>query len=163
VGPVPKGRHLDRLLEGHGVLAHTVVTGHVPFGELAAHVELADVVAHLRYPTARETSAALLRVLAQGRPTVMTDLEQLSDIPADAVLRADPTDEEGAVTRALLRLADSPALRVSLGERAAAYVAREHTALRCAETYEAALSLAARAPDPPVRATWPAAWKELRG
>jgi glycosyltransferase involved in cell wall biosynthesis len=162
VGPVPKGRRLDRLLDAHGVLEHTVVTGHVPFEELAAHVELADVVAHLRYPTARETSAALLRVLAQGRATVMTDLENMSDVPADAVLRADPTDEEGAVTRALLRLADSPALRASLGERAAAYVAREHSAARCAESYDAALELAARSPDPPVPSSWPASWRELR-
>ena len=66
---------------------------------------------HLRYPTARETSAALLRVLAQGRPTIVSDLEHLSDLPHDAVVRADVADEEGEVTRALLRLAESPALR----------------------------------------------------
>ena len=58
-----------------------IVTGRVPFSELAAHIELADAVAHLRYPTARETSAALLRVLAQGRPTIMADLEHLADVP----------------------------------------------------------------------------------
>ena len=41
-----------------------------PSRTLPAHMEAADLVVHLRYPTARETSAALLRVLAQGRPAV---------------------------------------------------------------------------------------------
>jgi glycosyltransferase involved in cell wall biosynthesis len=158
VGPVLDRPRLDRTLEDHGV-REPIVTGHVPFAELATHIELADVVAHLRYPTARETSAALLRVLAQGRPTVMTDLEHLDDIPADAVLRADPADEEGELTRALLRLADAPRLRATLGAAAAAFVARDHTPARCADGYDAALELTARTPDPPPRPTWPPHWR----
>ena len=76
----------------------------MPLAELAAHIEAADVVAHLRYPTARETSAALLRVLAQGRPTIVSDLEHQADLPAGAVLRVDMADEEAALEAALLRL-----------------------------------------------------------
>lgn len=162
VGPVADRAALEGQLSSLGVAGRTIVTGRVPFDELAAHMELADVVAHLRYPTARETSAALLRVLAQGRPVVMSDLEHLGDVPEDAVVRADPTDEEGELTRALLRLAAAPALRRTLGERAASFVAREHTAARCAASYEAALALTARTPDPPMRA-WPAHWRAWRG
>ena len=58
VGPVPDRGALSRKLEGLGVAGRTVVTGRVEFAELTAHMEAADVAVHLRYPTARETSAA---------------------------------------------------------------------------------------------------------
>jgi glycosyltransferase involved in cell wall biosynthesis len=157
VGPVPDALALDRQLARLGVRERTIVTGRVPFAELPAHVEAADVVVHLRHPTARETSAALLRVLAQGRPTVMADLEQLAEIPEACVLRADVADEEGEVTRAVERLVKSPALRASLSAAARAFVAREHSPERCRESYERAIALAREAP-PPVPRPWPRHW-----
>ena len=120
-------------------------------------MELAHVVVHLRYPTARETSAALLRVLAQGRPTIVSDLEHLADIPADAALRADVADEEGEVFRGLLHLLERPELGQRLGRAAAAFVAHQHSAARCLAAYEAALERAAALPDPPPR-DWPPHW-----
>ena len=134
-----------------------VVTGRVPFDEIPVHIEAADLVVHLRYPTARETSAALLHVLAQGRPTVMSNLEHLAEVPAGAVVRADVADEEGEVTRAILRLASRPAEREALGAAARSFVQREHSAARCREGYEAALKRARALPDPP-RRPWPAHW-----
>ncbi len=142
VGPVPDPAALARTLKELGIAERTVVTGRVPFGDLPAHLEAADVVVQLRYPTARETSAALLRALAQGRPTVISDLEHLADIPEDAVVRADVADEEGAVTRALLRLAARPEARLRLGRRAAAFVRARHAPEQAASAYEAALALA---------------------
>ncbi len=139
VGPVPDRPALDRVLERAGVAARSLVTGRVPLAELPVHLELCDLAVHLRYPTARETSAALLRLLAQGRATVMSDLEHTADVPEDAVVRADVRDEEGAVMRAILRLAPRPAERGRLGEGAAAFVAREHAADRVRAAYEDAL------------------------
>jgi glycosyltransferase involved in cell wall biosynthesis len=157
VGPVPDRASLERRLHRLGVLARTVITGRVPFWTLPAHIEAADIVVHLRYPTARETSAALLRVLAQGRPTVVSDLEHLADIPGDAVLRAGLTEEEDEVTRGILRLAARPAARAQLGERARDFVQREHAPARCRAGYEAAMERAARRPAPPSR-DWPRHW-----
>src|SRR5204863_5629090 len=108
--------------------------------------EAADAVAHLRYPTARETSAALLRVLAQGRPTVISDLEHLADIPDDAVVRASVDDEEGELLRAILRLAEDAARRERLGTAAARFVADAHSPARCAESYAQAIEAALRPP-----------------
>jgi glycosyltransferase involved in cell wall biosynthesis len=159
VGPVPDRAALDALLARVGAAERTVVTGRLAFAELPAAIEAADIVVHLRWPTARETSAALLRVLAQGRPCLVSDLQQQSDLPDDAVLRVDVADEEGEVTRALLRLAASPALRARLGAAAAAFVAREHSALRCRAAWEDALSLARVTPSPRPRPGWPAHWK----
>ena len=159
-GPVPEAARLRGLLDRTGVAARTVVTGRVPLEDLAAHIEAADVVAHLRYPTARETSAALLRVLAQGRPTVISGLAHQADIPAEAVVRVDVEDEESATTRAILRLAGDPEARRRLGEAAAAHVAREHGASRVRDAWENALERARGFPDPPPRG-WPAHWPRL--
>jgi glycosyltransferase involved in cell wall biosynthesis len=142
VGPVPDRAALDRSLARAGVAGRTVVTGRVPLEDLPAYMDACDLAVHLRYPTARETSAALLRLLAQGRPTVMSDLEHLADVPEDAVVRADVTDEEGAVMRAILRLSERPAARDRLGARAAAFVADAHSEARARAGYAEALALA---------------------
>jgi glycosyltransferase involved in cell wall biosynthesis len=161
VGPVPDPPALAALLERTGVAARTVVTGRVPFGELPSHMEATDIVVHLRYPTARETSAALLRVLAQGRPAIVSDLEHLADLPTDAVVRVDVNDEEGEVTRAVLRLGQRPMARRRLGDNAAAFMEREHSPERCREGYEAAIEQAIALPDPPPR-PWPPHWARLQ-
>ena len=161
VGPVADRDALRRELGQRGIAARTVVTGGVPFAELGAYMEAADAVVHLRYPTARETSAALLRVLGQGRPVVVSDLEHLADLPDDAVMRADLTDEEGAVTRALLFLADRPAARARLGERARRFVRSTHAPERCRDGYEAAIAQAAGRPVPP-HGQWPPHWSAPR-
>jgi TonB family protein len=156
VGPVTDRGALEARLAGLGVASRAIVTGRVPFSELAAHIELADAVAHLRHPTARETSAALLRVLAQGRATIMGDLEHLADVPRDAVVRADMADEEGEVTRAILNLAASPARRARLGRAARAFVERAHAPARTAEAYASAIERA------PGRRTGPPSVRRIR-
>jgi glycosyltransferase involved in cell wall biosynthesis len=156
-GPVPDQRALVRTLERLGMAGRTVVTGRLPFEELPAHMEAADIVVHLRYPTARETSAALLRVLAQGRPVALSDLEHQAGIPAEAVLRIDVADEEDEVRRAVSTLAANPERRRELGRQAAAYVRREHSLDRARQTWEDALERTRGRPDPPPR-SWPLHW-----
>jgi glycosyltransferase involved in cell wall biosynthesis len=157
VGPVPDARQLEDDLERVGARHLTVVTGRVPLSELATHIEAADVVAHLRYPSARETSAALLRVLAQGRATVVSDLEHQADLPRDAVVRVDVKDEAGELGRAILRLAGDPGARARLGAAASAHVRQAHAPPRVRDAWEDALERARRLPDPPAR-EWPAHW-----
>jgi glycosyltransferase involved in cell wall biosynthesis len=157
VGPVADPDRLRRVLQARGILERTLITDRVPLADLPAYMGAADLAVHLRYPTGREASAALLRVLAQGRPTVVSDLEHLADIPDGAVVRADPTDEEGEVTRAILRLHDKPEARARLGRAAAEFVRREHSPARCRDAYEAAIARAAAMPDPPPR-PWPGHW-----
>jgi glycosyltransferase involved in cell wall biosynthesis len=160
VGPLPDPSALWARVAELGLRDVTIMTGRVSQEELPSYIEAVDVAVHLRYPTARETSAALLRVLAQGRASVISDLENLAEIPDDAVVRADATDEEGSVLRAILRLAARPAERERLGRGAAAFVARRHSAERCLATYEAAIETALREGPAKRRASWPAHWPE---
>ncbi len=156
-GPVPESTRLTERLEELGVAERSVVTGRLPLEELPLSIEAADIVVHLRYPTTRETSAVLLRVLAQGRAAVVSDLQHQAEIPDGAVLRADVADEEGEVTRAISALAADPERRVELGRRAAAFVRREHSAERARRTWQDALERTRVRPDPPPR-DWPAHW-----
>jgi len=157
VGPVADQEYLSDLLAHPGIAERVMVAGRVPFSEMASYIEATDIVVHLRYPTARETSAALLRVLAQGRACIVSDLENLAEIPSDAVVRADVKDEEGEVTRGIEWLGFNAAARARLARNARLFVGREHSAARCIESYEAAIERARGLPDPPPR-HWPSRW-----
>jgi glycosyltransferase involved in cell wall biosynthesis len=158
VGPVPDRARLEADLARLGVLDRAVVAGRVSLAELTTHVEAADVVAHLRYPSARETSAALLRVLAQGRPTIVSDLEHQAELPADAVLRVDVADEDAALEAALERLVRDPALRDRLARAAAAFVARDHAPERVVAAWDEVFESARLTPAPAAHREWPAHW-----
>ncbi len=159
VGPVPEPAWLQAQVDHTRLEGLVTIVGQVPFEDLATHIAACDIGVHLRYPTGRESSAALLRLLAQARPVIVSDLEHQADLPDEAVVRLDLTDEEGALARALLQLAADPAQRHSLGQAAAAFVAREHAPARTGAAYvraiEATLTRPARAP----RASWPRHWR----
>jgi glycosyltransferase involved in cell wall biosynthesis len=78
-------RHYDVLADvrGRGLESHATATGYIESGdELTEHVAACDVSLNLRWPTAREMSGPWLRALAAGRPTIITDLEHLADVPS---------------------------------------------------------------------------------
>jgi glycosyltransferase involved in cell wall biosynthesis len=161
-GPVPDAHGLEAQLHRLGAAPRTVVTGRLPFEALPAHMEAADIVVHLRYPTARETSAALLRVLAQGRAVIVSDLEHQAWLPPDAVVRVDVAREETGVMREILRLARDPEARAALGLRAAAFAREEHSPDRVRSAWDDALERTRKRPFPPPR-DWPAHWPRSYG
>jgi glycosyltransferase involved in cell wall biosynthesis len=56
--------------------------GHVVDRDIDAYLAAADACLCLRWPTALETSASWLRCLAARRPTIITNLAHLADVPA---------------------------------------------------------------------------------
>lgn len=104
----------------------------------------ADVCVNLRWPTGGETSASLLRMLAAGRPTLVTNAGSFAEVPDDACVKIDlGPDEEDAIVRALLALASDPAHAATIGARARAFVAREHTLVHAAAGYHRVLATVA--------------------
>ena len=78
-------RHYDVMADvrDRGLENHATVTGYVESDdELTEHVAACDVSLNPRWPTAREMSGPWLRALAAGRPTIITDLEHLADVPS---------------------------------------------------------------------------------
>ena len=73
--------HAD--VRNRGLETRTTITGYVESDhELTAHMAACDVSLNLRWPTTREMSGPWLRALAAGRPTIITDLAHLADVPS---------------------------------------------------------------------------------
>jgi glycosyltransferase involved in cell wall biosynthesis len=110
--------------------------GYVPDDALPALFAAADVCINLRHPTAGETSAAVLRLMSAGLPTVVTETGAFADLPDDAVLKVPPDAFEGELLTTYLRaLATNEPLRRAVGANARTFVLREHTMRRAAEGY----------------------------
>lgn len=161
---------VDADLARLGLEGRVHIAGYVQDDDLAAHLAACDVCWCLRWPSNGETSASWLRCLGAGRPTLITALAQLLDVPslaveadgvaplasrADAVsLAIDPVDERRDVALALAACADDPHLRRSLGANARARWERLHTLPRMAASYAELIAEAAgrRRPAPPLPA-----------
>jgi len=132
-----------------------------------------DVCLNLRWPTGRETSGAWLRCLAAGKPTVISDLVHLGDVPtldlrSMNVAGTDPLAREPIAVSveldhdihmlrlALVQLTRDAGLRERLGAAARRYWAAHASMAVMTEDYEAALARVAALPDPARPAGWPA-------
>ena len=122
-----------------GVEDRVHVTGFLPYEDFEAAIAACDLCVNLRYPTAGETSASLLRVLAVGRAAIVSDYAQFAELSDEAVLKIPLGDDEAptlAATAGRL-LADRSALE-AMGEAARDYVQSRHDPAAAAEQVVAA-------------------------
>jgi glycosyltransferase involved in cell wall biosynthesis len=139
---------LDADIARHGLRRRVHVTGHVDEAAIGAHLAAADACLCLRWPTAQETSASWLRCLAAARPTIISDLAHLADIPPSVALRVDLIEEDRELEAAMRRLADDRRLRDDLARAGHAYWAEHHTLDAMASDYQRVLRDAAAQPTP---------------
>jgi len=128
-----------------GVAARVHVAGFLPYADFAAAIAATDLCLNLRYPTAGETSASLLRVLAAGRPALVSDYAQFADLPPEiagkvplAARREDEAAGLAAALRGLLAGPDSAERLRAMGEAAREHVRRHHDPARAAAAVVAA-------------------------
>ena len=168
-GEVAPILELEKRAAEVGVSDRVHILGFLPFEEFEEAIAAADVCLNLRYPTAGETSASLLRILAIGRPAVVSDYAQSAELPDDGVVKVPVGEGESATLAHKLAelLADPEGLR-RLGESARRHVAENHrpeaaaagvvTACRVWQR-EALPELGDAEPAPPTSM----AWKDLPG
>lgn len=139
VGEASPAMDLEGEARRIGVAERVHVLGFLPFEDFEASIAAVDLCLNLRYPTAGETSASLLRVLAAGRPAIVSDYAQFGDLPSEIALRVPLGDEEPAALAALLRelLAD-PGRLAAMGRAAREHVRRNHDPARSAAAVVAA-------------------------
>lgn len=111
--------------------------GRVEPATFEATLVAADLCVNLRWPTGGETSGSFLRMLAAGRPTVVSDAGSFAETPDDACLKVPVGGEaeEAAIVRAILRAARDPAWAAAIGTRARAFAADAHSLARAADGY----------------------------
>src|SRR5262249_27936802 len=139
-GPIDSAA-LSRATTDLGVAESVHAAGYVPDEAIGDYLAAADACLCLRWPTAQESSASWLRCLAAGRPTVISDLAHLADIPTVDVsrgggsaeeptavaARVDLVDEDASLTAAMRRLAADRRFADDLGRRGHAYWKAGHT------------------------------------
>jgi hypothetical protein len=148
-GEISPYLQLGGLARELGVESRVHLLGYVPFAELERVIAAADLCLNLRYPTAGETSASLLRILALGRPAVVSDYAQFRELPDEAVLKVPLADQDAAALAARITevVAAPDALR-ALGEAGRRHVARSHDPAVAAEALVAACTEWESAPPP---------------
>jgi hypothetical protein len=96
----------------------------------------ADCCVNLRYPSAGETSASLLRIMGAGLPVLVSDAGSFRELP-DGCCAKIPVGpiEEALLAEYLIALARDETLRLSLGAAAREFVADQHSLERSATGY----------------------------
>ncbi len=152
----------ERLASAHASRIH--VSGYIPDHAIGDYLAASDVCLCLRWPTALETSASWIQCLAAARPTIISDLAHLVDIPtvnprsrrrshpsaAPVAIAVDLLAEDESLEMAMAALADEPALRESLARAGYEYWSTHHTLDLMARDYEALMARAAARPAPHV-------------
>lgn len=103
-------RELQRRISEHGIDDRVRFTGYVDEVELDSWLVVARCAIQLRFPTNGESSASVMRCLAAGVPTIVSDHGPLRELPDDAVVKMPAPVESAVLADALLRLVmDDPA------------------------------------------------------
>ena len=110
--------------------------GYLPEASVPDLLAAADVVVNLRYPTAGETSASLLRILAAGKAVVVTRAGAMQEVPPGACVHiAADAAEEDLLAEVMLRLLEDAPLRQGMEAAARRFIERAHTLPHAARAY----------------------------
>jgi glycosyltransferase involved in cell wall biosynthesis len=126
VGEVAAHYNLVDEINGGNLQDIVQITGRTTREEFHQWMSRADIVVNLRYPSAREMSATLLRAMALGKPVLMSRLLHLQEIPDDAVIRVRPDHEQEDIFHNMWQLIESRSLREKIGRKAAQYIQSHH-------------------------------------
>lgn len=93
VGEGSQGQALEGEVKALGLASRVKLSGYVSAERLGEILAACDLGLVLRYPTAGETSAAVLRFFAAGRPVVICGYQQFLEFPPEVALRVRPGEE----------------------------------------------------------------------
>lgn len=113
-----------------------IQTGFVPFQKMYEYMQISDICVNLRYPTAGETSASLLRLLSMGKPVIVSNVGGFSELPDNCCAKVDVDNyEEEALLEYLIALASKRTLRKKMGDNARESVLKYHNPEKIAHEY----------------------------
>ena len=159
VGGVADDYDARRVVADAGIQAFTRFVEPADLAEFEEYVALVDAAVNLRWPTLGETSGAVLRLLAAGTATIVSDVGWFAELPDHCTAKVPPghPGEVDLVAAYLERLLADADLRRRMSSNARAYIAREHPWERAARDYVAFLERVLDEPRRHVRA-----WEVIR-
>jgi glycosyltransferase involved in cell wall biosynthesis len=127
VGKPEPGLDIEQILHTMGLTDQVLITGYVDLEEFYTYIAACDIAVNLRYPSAGETSGALIRLLGSGKAVIISNVQQFANWRDSVCLKVDVgPSEEAMLLYYLRRLIEQPELRRQLGENARRYVAKHH-------------------------------------
>ena len=134
VGEASPSMNLEAEAREAGVFDRVHILGYVAFDELESAIAATDLCLNLRYPTAGETSASLLRVFALGCPAIVSDYAQFAELPETFAIKVPLGDSEvEALAQQVGQLLGSPDRLLRLGESARRFVEVENSPASAAQ------------------------------
>ncbi len=131
------GERLSALICAAGLDHAAKVLTDVDEDEFSRYISACDVLVDLRWPTAGEVPATLMRAFGAGRPAIVSDLPQLRAFDSRFCWRV-PIEPAAAVRGALdtmLVIARDPSLARAAGRAARTFVETSATPAHCAQRY----------------------------
>ena len=127
---------IDGLITDLGIGKSVKMTGYAPFNRIMDYLAVSDFCVNLRYPTAGETSGSVLRIMAAGKPVIVSNVGWFSEIPDSCCLKVDVDSyEEEILLECMKLLSYDIRLRGALGANAKSYVIKEHNPEKIAREY----------------------------
>jgi len=127
-GEVPEIYDIEAEARRAGVAERVHFLGFLDFEDWQAGIAACDLCLNLRYPTAGETSASLLRILALGKPVVVSDFAQFVELPAAIAVRIPLGEgEAAALAKSLAELLAAAGKLAAMARAARRFVASQHS------------------------------------
>ena len=87
VGEVHESININKLIKQYQLNSIVKVIGYTDLLVFEEYIQLSDLIITLRYPSAGETSAVLLRALAYGKANIVFDYDSFGDFADDILIK----------------------------------------------------------------------------
>lgn len=135
VGKMLAGCEVQRWIDDLQLDEDVLVAGFVDTKTFWEYLNVPDACVALRYPSAGETSASVIKMMGVGKPVIMTDYQAFSEFPDDCCVKVATTDLEENLERSLIRLMKNKEETKAIGRRAKKYIAAHHDIKDSAKSY----------------------------
>ncbi|HNT37103.1 MAG TPA: glycosyltransferase family 4 protein, partial [bacterium] len=143
VGEAEPDYPIEAIVKSMGLSDCVRFVGFSTLDDFERYIRASDVCLNLRYPTAGETSAGLLRIMAAGRPVLVSDCGSFSELPDSVALKV-PVGHQGReeelIFRYLTLLAEQPQIADAIGRNTRQHVLQEHPLDLAASRYREFIS-----------------------
>ncbi len=136
VGELSTEYSIRGLIRELGIENNVIITGYVTDDVYQEYLYLTDFYIGLRYPTAGETSIAILRAMEAGLPVAVSNYAQFSEFENDCTIKVDLGDQEVDLLYEYMReLSEDRELRRIIGNNARKYIHERHNPGQSASIY----------------------------
>lgn len=126
---------VEEVISAKGIKEYVLTPGYVDYEDLELYMRACDLSISLRYPSAGETPASVIRLLGSACPVVLSDCKAFSEFPDDVCVKVDPRSSSTEIRKVVLDLYSNRELLNRKGEAAEQLVLGQNDPLETASEY----------------------------